>query len=1104
MTLTRTLLQSPTLGAFPERIVDGLPLDLANRVAKGDLLINVQDSPYNAVGDVVALTDVVLLANSAVPATSYVFTNADVNKSFLVAGAGQAFVNRGAWAPSTAYVRGDKVTFGGQTFVANSSFTSASFGFSQTNWSVPDVGQIAYSLETTIQSVSGGVPTFSNPAITAVSGAQAWFGTDESTAFQAAIDAANTAGGGNVYAPQPKVGTAYMVQNVFITARVHLWTAPGVQFRLPATPANFAQVFTLGSKTQAGGVWSDYCGIHGPAIFDLTGINQGKLARGLNVTNPRHFHIEDLDCLGATEGNTVHLHTTSVFTYPIHGTVERISCTSGPAGYGAIQVAGGKQIDFADIYANGGIALRIEVDTQPSGCLVEDITAHNLYADAVAGKPATSGAALALVSHGNQIRNVTVEGLRATGGADLVNFNYDPTNPASTLDHVRLKGGYVDGGGCALTTNGVNNIVFTDFHVEDVLAVGTLAPAWRYTGVGANTTSRNDAFYHAGMYFENCQSISAAGKGWVDIFQSVTTAVTSWFKRCRGYKNTQYGSFIQGPGTTCVYDDCDFGDDPAFVPLGSELLTAALLDAQCGTAATQWTTGQGASAVARDTGHVYSGGGAASVAITADGTQNWAITHSPTGLNAMAVTAGHYYKGIAVGQAQATPHSIAVNIWWYDSGGAQIGFTNGTAAAEAAGQWVTGTVTGQAPVGAVRAAMIMQGVGPAHLSAGEVHNLVPLHFAEVAGIATQDYGIFTTTSATSILCRTTLANNGAGRTAGAGTVVEYQAVDAGVSSAVAAHHASHAPGATDPIDYTLVNMAGTTAAMPAAAAANNGLYYWASDSNGGALFQSNGSAWTQRTKGLTAAPAAHQASHQSGGTDALTGLLDANARLIVATGGSTAGTRRKLNLLAGAGVTLGPADDNAGEKVDVTITAASPWRPSYNKLKAANMPPGWASTSRGLTAGNPWVVKVHVDVAATVANMLVGIGQAGTAISNCFAGLYSADGQTRLGHSADQSTPWATTGPKTMSLTADSAGSLNLTADTDYYALLLVGAQSTVVKFLAAGLNDGNPSTATIGLVASDGFVNASTAQTVQTALPSSFVLSTMTSQPLIPFVGLN
>jgi hypothetical protein len=66
----------------------------------------------------------------------------------------------------------------------------------------------------------------------------------------------------------------------------------------------------------------------------------------------------------------------------------------------------------------------------------------------------------------------------------------------------------------------------------------------------------------------------------------------------------------------------------------------------------------------------------------------------------------------------------------------------------------------------------------------------------------------------------------------------------------------------------------------------------------------------------------HQARHQTGGADALTGTLDANARVAVRkNAGAVVGTRRRLNLVEGSGIAITAADDPTDEEVDITIAA---------------------------------------------------------------------------------------------------------------------------------------------------------------------------------------
>lgn len=73
------------------------------------------------------------------------------------------------------------------------------------------------------------------------------------------------------------------------------------------------------------------------------------------------------------------------------------------------------------------------------------------------------------------------------------------------------------------------------------------------------------------------------------------------------------------------------------------------------------------------------------------------------------------------------------------------------------------------------------------------------------------------------------------------------------------------------------------------------------------------------------APLVHKANHVVGGSDPFIGgdLLDATARLQIAKAGVISGTRRKINFVEGANITITQVDDNAGEKVDVTIQSSA-------------------------------------------------------------------------------------------------------------------------------------------------------------------------------------
>jgi len=94
---------------------------------------------------------------------------------------------------------------------------------------------------------------------------------------------------------------------------------------------------------------------------------------------------------------------------------------------------------------------------------------------------------------------------------------------------------------------------------------------------------------------------------------------------------------------------------------------------------------------------------------------------------------------------------------------------------------------------------------------------------------------------------------------------------------------------------------------------------------------------------------AHASTHVAGGSDPLTGNLDANARVTVKQGGTVVGTRRAINFIAGSNISLNISDDATNEEVDVTISAAGGGSSSHSLLDGVVHPDTEATTvQRGM------------------------------------------------------------------------------------------------------------------------------------------------------------
>lgn len=97
------------------------------------------------------------------------------------------------------------------------------------------------------------------------------------------------------------------------------------------------------------------------------------------------------------------------------------------------------------------------------------------------------------------------------------------------------------------------------------------------------------------------------------------------------------------------------------------------------------------------------------------------------------------------------------------------------------------------------------------------------------------------------------------------------------------------------------------------------------------------------------------------------------------------------------------------------------------------------------TAGVVFYQRVEVATAGTITNVVLYVVTAGSGLANCFAGLLNSSG-VLLSATADQSTPWGSTGTKVMALSAPQA-----VAAGTYYVAFLVGSGTRPAFARSAG-----------------------------------------------------
>lgn len=117
-------------------------------------------------------------------------------------------------------------------------------------------------------------------------------------------------------------------------------------------------------------------------------------------------------------------------------------------------------------------------------------------------------------------------------------------------------------------------------------------------------------------------------------------------------------------------------------------------------------------------------------------------------------------------------------------------------------------------------------------------------------------------------------------------------------------------------------------------------------------------------------------------------------------------------------------------------------------------------TPSALTAGVILLSRVVLRTAATITNIIMNVAVAAVGNSNTWVGLYDFTG-TRQGLSADQSTPFQTTGTKTVALSSTYAAPAG-----NYWVAVLVGAASTLPQISGASSTNVPASFANVGLTA--------------------------------------
>lgn len=165
------------------------------------------------------------------------------------------------------------------------------------------------------------------------------------------------------------------------------------------------------------------------------------------------------------------------------------------------------------------------------------------------------------------------------------------------------------------------------------------------------------------------------------------------------------------------------------------------------------------------------------------------------------------------------------------------------------------------------------------------------------------------------------------------------------------------------------------------------------------------------------------------------------------------------------------------------------WAATDSSFIAASDDPAHIASSVLVNGGILFLIKLPILQNVTVSNVIlqVATGGSGLTTGQNFVGLYSQSGAL-IGSSADQTTPFASSGSKIIALTAQSAGSLTLTGSASTFVWAAILANGTTAPLI--GRVGTQNTMANIGFSAAN-YRFAQNTSTGLTALPLSFTPAT-------------
>lgn len=283
--------------------------------------------------------------------------------------------------------------------------------------------------------------------------------SNQSAVFQRAIDRLAAEGGGRIVVPK---GT-YRLSSVRLRSNIHLLIDAGTVIR-PDWPAGTkVVVFSLDAeRPQNRKKWTEedrrayienvsIRGVGGPFTIDYSDreYRKGEGSRGFLVKMAKNFLIENVDIrdnyttycgitLSPTDAKDISGWTVSRAT---DGTVRNCRIFHASPGYGLTQLHGAQSVHFENLYAEGGVTLRLETGAVGPQTGVFDISARNITNE-------NGRCALMLGPHSARNGVVTADGVVAISSAYAVSVGKGGVKKAQLKINPDATDGIFAAGSC--------------------------------------------------------------------------------------------------------------------------------------------------------------------------------------------------------------------------------------------------------------------------------------------------------------------------------------------------------------------------------------------------------------------------------------------------------------------------------------------------------------------------------------------------------------------------------------------------------------------------------------------------------------------------------